>query len=103
MAFDAAWFEQLEEGRQLARQFVLDAMEALRKAGDSDGVNYLGTMLREDGPDIDGCVACLGRNDLVTQDWVDRLTTLHEVFGDLEDELAELTDYLKEREAASAA
>lgn len=80
-----------------AVKFAHDATDALRAVGAQDAVEYLDGILR-DGQflDIDGCVAFLGKYDLVTQEWVDRLTELN-YKHDYDEELEELTGYLTEQ------
>lgn len=95
-------YEQIEHGRLIARQYVLDTIEAVKGAGDLEAAEYLEDMLIHDGPDLDGCVVFLGKHGLATQEWVDRLTEISELFDDCYDELEELKEYLPVQTAKPA-
>ncbi|WP_115728255.1 hypothetical protein [Actinomyces culturomici] len=97
MKDEFAELERDREGQRLSRQFVLDTIAAMNEVGDTEASEYLDSMLRFDGPDLDGCVSSLGKHGLVTQQWADRLTTINDIFDDLHEELAELKGYLAEQ------
>lgn len=87
------------ERAALTRAYVQDAIDALANIDDAEAreaSSVLADFLRCDGPDVLGTVNALSDYGLLSQEWLDRLITLNDLYGgdEFNEEIEELREAL---------